>query len=215
MSDGDDERLFHEANASAGEIVFNTAETFDDLLRFNTAYIQGRIGGTSYMCGPLSKETSHAMIERLLAIHKMGILTHSSQPGLWQTTYRADTGTFHEIRQKPYLRVVMHRDRFARVIARIDASFIHFRAHTMTNEPCGTNACEVVTDQRSAATLKGLAAAAFVPQSRIWRSRSGEMRTFFPILDIDEFVEADFWVAQWSFDTETFMDTLIVAMDTQ
>lgn len=78
--------------------IYGSVATWDDLLRTNLDYFDGKIPMTFHECAPLAPE-SHELVDNLRELHHRGIYTLTSQPNRPLST--ATSGTQYE--QRSYL----------------------------------------------------------------------------------------------------------------
>ncbi len=61
------------------EAEWNGIETYDDLIRTNVAFLEGRMDRTPYHFGPIDPETA-PLVPRLVQLNKLGFVSTNGQP---------------------------------------------------------------------------------------------------------------------------------------
>ncbi len=63
------------------EMVFLSVKTYDDLIKANVAFLEGKVEATPYHHGPVDPETA-PLLEDLIFLNKKGFLSVNGQPAL-------------------------------------------------------------------------------------------------------------------------------------
>ena len=61
------------------ESVFSSVKSYDDLIKANVAFLQGKVRRTPYHCGPIDNETI-PLVEDLVKINNYGFISTNGQP---------------------------------------------------------------------------------------------------------------------------------------
>lgn len=77
--------------------MWSTATTFSELIDVNIKFLKGEINESPWHCGPLNGE-SFSILDKLIEINEKGLLTTSSQPGVFN--FIENVGPYH---QKAYV----------------------------------------------------------------------------------------------------------------
>ena len=184
----------------------------------NYNYIKGNIYNTNNTLGPLSQETTLVpeMVNKLLECHKIGILTTFSQPGECITYYEnipidneiSYKKYFYENRQLPCISGIMLKSHFYNKILKLDNNLITYRIVYPCNVKNKDNYYTSITESRKANTLQELINIPFESETFL-SYNTDDLNDYFPILANDKFIEIQFWVNQWGFDTIDFLDHLL------